>query len=229
MNDATQGHKKVYLIRHGQAECNIANDFTIPDAVLTELGRSQCAEFSKTPLATTIQDLAELILTSPQRRALSTTLSALPKAVEQLLPNDRVLLVPQLQEINDLACDRGSERTVLESTPEYTTDIKHLGKLDFSPLTDDWNKKQGVYAADPEVLWARAQWVRRLIRDRPEETVVVVAHGNFLRYIVGLDGYYDRVRIWSNVEARLYTFESLDDERAKLVPVHDDSKDAGLL
>ncbi|KAG9091768.1 hypothetical protein FS749_016298 [Ceratobasidium sp. UAMH 11750] len=173
------------------------------------------------------QRSAELILTSPQRRALSTTLLALPKAVERLLPESRVLLVPQLQEINDLACDRGSDRATLESTPEYTTTIKHVGRLDFSPLTDDWNKKQGTYAAEPDALWARAQWVRKLIRSRSEETVVVVAHGNFLRYIVGLDGYYDRVRIWSNVEARLYTFESLDDERAKLVPMYDDSKDSG--
>ncbi|KAG8743455.1 hypothetical protein FRC10_012035 [Ceratobasidium sp. 414] len=228
MIDVTQGHKKVYLVRHGQAECKIFISFLVPDAVLTDLGRSQCTEFSQTPLAAIIQDSAELILTSPQRRALSTTLLALPKAVEQLLPESRVLLVPQLQEINDAACDRGSDRTVLESTPEYATDIKHIGRLDFSPLTDDWNKKQGIYAAEPDALWARAQWVRKLIRSRKEETIAVVAHGNFLRYIVGLDGYYDRVKIWSNVEARLYTFESLDDDRAKLVPVHDDAKEAGL-
>ncbi|KAG8696678.1 hypothetical protein FRC09_008322, partial [Ceratobasidium sp. 395] len=154
-----QGYKKVYLIRHGQAECNITNDFTIPDAVLTNLGRSQCAEFSLTPLAAMVQDSAELILTSPQRRALSTALLALPKALERLLPDSRVLLIPQLQEINDVACDRGSDRIVLESTREYTTDIKHIGQLDFSPLTDDWNKKQGVYAAEPDALWARAEWV----------------------------------------------------------------------
>jgi broad specificity phosphatase PhoE len=142
----------------------------------------------------TVQESAELILTSPQRRALSTTLLALPRAVERLLPDSRVILVPQLQEINDVACDRGSDRTVLESTPEYTTDIKH-GHLDFSPLTPDWNKKRGIYEAMPDVLWARAQWVRQYIRSQKEETIVVVAHGNFLRYIVGLDGYYDRVRV----------------------------------
>ncbi|CAE6478276.1 unnamed protein product [Rhizoctonia solani] len=196
----------------------------IPDAVLTDLGRSQCIEFSNSPLGCSIQDSVELILTSPQRRALSTTLLALPDAVGRLLPRSRVILTPQLQEINDLPCDRGLDRETLESTPEYTTELKQ-GRLDFSPLSEDWNQKQGFYSSSPDALWARAQWVRQLIRERKEQTIAVVAHGNFIRYLVGLDGYYDRVKIWSNVEARLYTFESADDERAKLVPVQDDSKD----
>ncbi|QRW12794.1 histidine phosphatase family containing protein [Ceratobasidium sp. AG-Ba] len=164
----TEGYKKIYLIRHGQAECNVASDLTIPDAVLTKFGRSQCVDFSQGSLGATIQDSAELILTSPLRRALSTTLLALPRAVERLLPDSHVLLVPQLQEINDVACDRGSDRAILESTPEYTSDLKHIGQLDFSPLTEDWNKKQGIYAANLDALWARAQWVRRMIRDREE-------------------------------------------------------------
>ncbi|CAE6415008.1 unnamed protein product [Rhizoctonia solani] len=217
--------KTVYLIRHGQAECNIDNRTWISDAVLTDLGRSQCVEFSKSPLGRSIQDSAELILTSPQRRALSTTLLGLPDAVERLLPRSRVILVPQLQEINDLPCDRGSDREFLESIPEYTTELKQ-GHLDFSPLTSEWNQKQGIYDPSPDALWARAQWVRHFIRERKEQTIAVVAHGNFIRYLVGLDGYYDRVKIWSNVEARLYTFQSVDDQRAKLIPMQDDLKDS---
>ncbi|KAJ1306208.1 hypothetical protein OPQ81_010916 [Rhizoctonia solani] len=217
--------KTIYLIRHGQAECNIDNRTWIPDAVLTDLGRSQCVDFSSSSLGRSIQDSVELILTSPQRRALSTTILGLPGAVERLLPQSRVILVPELQEINDLPCDRGSDREFLESIPEYTTELKH-GRLDFSPLTPDWNRKQGIYDPSPEALWARAQWVRHFIRERKEQTVAVVAHGNFIRYLVGLDGYYDRVRIWSNVEARLYTFQSTDDKRAKLIPMQDDSKDS---
>ncbi|KAF8608209.1 phosphoglycerate mutase-like protein [Ceratobasidium sp. AG-I] len=227
MSHKNQGFKQIYLVRHGQAECNIDNNVSIEDAVLTVQGRFQCAEFSISQLGRTIQESAELVLSSPQRRALSTTLLALPDAVDRLLPESRVILVPQLQEINDLPCDRGSDRSTLESTPEYTTEIQG-GRLDFSPLTPDWNKKRGIYEATPDALWARAQWVRQYIRSRKENTIVVVAHGNFLRYIVGLDGYYDRVRIWSNVEARLYTFESLEDERAKLIPVNDDSKDPSM-
>ncbi|CEL56536.1 hypothetical protein RSOLAG1IB_07885 [Rhizoctonia solani AG-1 IB] len=196
----------------------------VPDAVLTDLGRSQCIEFSESSLGRSIQDSVELILTSPQRRALSTTLLALPAAVERLLPRSQVILVPEAQEINDLPCDRGSDRETLESMPEYTTELKQ-GHLDFSPLSPDWNQKQGIYDPSPDALWARAQWLRRFIRGRKEQTIALVAHGNFIRYLVGLDGYYDRVRIWSNVEARIYTFESADDERAKLVPVQDDSKD----
>ncbi|KAL5638475.1 hypothetical protein ACGC1H_005233 [Rhizoctonia solani] len=219
--------KAVYLIRHGQAECNIDNRTWIRDAVLTDLGRSQCVEFSQSPLGRSIQESVELILTSPQRRALSTTLLGLPDAVERLLPQSRVILVPQLQEINDFPCDRGSDRELLEAMPEYTTELKQ-GHLDFSPLTPDWNQKQGLYDPSPDALWARAQWVRQLIRERKEQTIAIIAHGNFIRYLVGLDGYYDRVKIWSNVEARLYTFESADDKRAKLIPMQDDSKGSVL-
>ncbi|CUA71719.1 hypothetical protein RSOLAG22IIIB_04766 [Rhizoctonia solani] len=215
--------KAVYLIRHGQAESNIDNRNWIPDAVLTDLGRSQCVEFSNSPMGRSIQESAELILVSPQRRALSTSLLSLPRAVKRLLPQSRVILVPQLQEIHDSPCDRGLDRELLESIPEYTTELQH--NLDFSPLTPEWNKKQGVYDASPDALWARAQWVRHLIRERKEQTIAIVAHGQFIRYLVGLDGYYDRVKLWSNVEARLYTFESADDMRAKLIPMQDDSKD----
>ncbi|KAG8733761.1 hypothetical protein FRC11_002830 [Ceratobasidium sp. 423] len=194
--------KAVYLIRHGQAECNIDNRTWIPDAVLTDLGRSQCVEFRESTLGHSIQDSVELILTSPQRRALSTTLLGLPDAVERLLPQSRVVLVPQLQEINDLPCDRGSDREFLESMPEYTTELKQ-GRLDFSPLTPDWNQKQGIYDPSPDVLWARAQWVRHFIRERKEQTIAVVAHGNFIRYLVGLDGYYDRVKVLQEEQAVL--------------------------
>ncbi|CAE6341942.1 unnamed protein product [Rhizoctonia solani] len=202
---------------------NANNRTWISDALLTPLGRSQCIEFSHSSLGRSIQDSVEVILTSPQRRALSTTLLALPTAVERLLPRSQVILVPEAQEINDLPCDRGSDRETLESTPEYTTELKQ-GRLDFSPLSPDWNQKQGFYDPSPDALWARAQWVRHFIRERKEQTIAVVAHGNFIRYLVGLDGYYDRVRVWNNVEARLYTFESADDERAKLVPMQDDLK-----
>lgn len=78
--------------------------------------------------------------------------------------------------------------------PEYTTELKY-GSLDFSPLTPEWNKKAGIYGPAPDVLWARAQWVRDLVRDREEHTIAIVAHGNFIRYLVGLDGYYDQVRV----------------------------------
>jgi broad specificity phosphatase PhoE len=70
---------------------------------------------------------------------------------------------------------------VLESDPEYSG-------LDFSELTPEWNSKKGFYAYDVASLQARARWCRQWLRDRPEQEIVVVAHGDILRYIT--DGTY---------------------------------------
>ena len=67
---------------------------------------------------------------------------------------------------------------MLEADPE-------LAGFDFSPLTPDWDSKQGFYAADEASLTARAQWVRQYLRSRPETEIVVMAHGDILRRITG--------------------------------------------
>ena len=58
----------------------------------------------------------------------------------------------------------------------------------------------------------RARWVRRWLRDREEREIVVVAHGDILRYIT------DGMDLWANTEVREYTFLT-DDEDADAVMV----------
>lgn len=78
------------------------------------------------------------------------------------------------------------DRSFLESFPEFAG-------LDFSPLSESpahhngasWTSKQGFFA--PENVEERATWVRRWLRDRAENKIVVVAHGDILRCIT--DGY----------------------------------------
>lgn len=114
--------------------------------------------------------------------------------------------MPQLQEVNALPCDTGSSRTTLEADPEFSG-------LDFSPLTDDWNQKQGIY--DPANVSERALWVRKWLRERKEQRIVVVAHGDILRRLTSWD-----VTPWANAEVREYVFEGgEEDEEARIVPV----------
>lgn len=110
-------------------------------------------------------------------------------------------------------------REVLEADPEYAG-------LDFSSLTPDWTSKEGFYAPTVSALLARARWNRRWLRSRPEKEIVVVAHGDCLRYIT--DG-ENSFAMWANAEVKEYTFaeEEEDDEggEARLVPVKQIAKE----
>ena len=99
-----------------------------------------------------------------------------------------------LTECNDVPCDTGSARDVLESQPDFA-------KYDLSSLTPDWTSKRGFYAADPVSLDARAQWVRQFLRERPEQHIAVVAHGDFLRRLTD-----DPMSYWGNAEVRAFQF-----------------------
>ena len=107
----------------------------------------------------------------------------------------------------------GQDRAVLEADPEFAG-------LDLSALTPDWNAKQGFYAATETAIRARARWVRNWLRARPERAVVVVSHGDFLRYLTAGRNTHEP---WANCEVREYMFavDEADDKdgEAWLVPV----------
>lgn len=58
-------------------------------------------------------------------------------------------------------------------------------------------------------LKERARWNRRWLRERPEHHIVVVSHGDCLRYITGDVNTHEP---WANTEVREYTFEVDEDE-----------------
>lgn len=63
---------------------NVACDWSIPDPHLTELGREQASSLPST--YPKLYDHANVILTSPMRRTLETTLLGFPKLVEGGVP-----------------------------------------------------------------------------------------------------------------------------------------------
>ncbi|RYP13931.1 hypothetical protein DL767_010523 [Monosporascus sp. MG133] len=197
-------NSRIILVRHGQAEHNVSLDYYIPDAPLTPLGRKQAATLAR--MIPDLQAEAELIASSPLRRTLQTALLGFGPALARLGgggsgASRALVCLPQAQECNDLPCDTGSDRATLEADPEFAG-------IDFAGLPDDWTSKRGFWAAEAGALAARAAWVRRWLRDRPEKTIVLVAHGDVLRQITA-----DARRAgapsdhpWRNAEVRVFEF-----------------------
>lgn len=177
------------------------------DPPLTDLGRKQASSLA--PELPNEQAIVDLVVTSPLRRTLETTLLGWGPAVNRL-GVENVICLPAAQECNDFPCDTGSSRADLEKISEYAG-------LDFSLLTPDWNSKTGFWAADPQSLAHRAKTVRHFLRDRPEKEIVLVAHGDFLRRITadaeGPSGY-----MWRNVEVQVWKFDesSVDEDECFL-------------
>jgi broad specificity phosphatase PhoE len=105
-----------------------------------------------------------------------------------------------------LPCDRGSSVTVLKQAFGSSA-------LDFSTVPPDWNSKKGHWAATPEALAARAERVKRRLRDRSEGEIVVVTHAGFLGWLTGEEVEF------GNAEWRSYRFD--DGEDAVLRSIED--------
>lgn len=172
------------------------NRLTVPDAPLTPLGKKQAAAMA--PQVGKLQDEAEIIVSSPLKRTLQTTKLGWASAVERL-GIENVICLPEAQECNAHPCDTGSAREVLEKDPE-------LKGFNLENLVPEWTSKQGFWAADYESLQNRAKWLRQWLRNRPEQTIVLVAHGDILRRITSTpDG--PSVYMWKNAETRIWEFD----------------------
>ncbi|GAA5841034.1 hypothetical protein JCM3766R1_006643 [Sporobolomyces carnicolor] len=209
--------KILYLTRHAQAEHNVAEDYSIPDAPLTKLGREQSAQLRKDTEGTWTKNV-DLLVSSPLKRPMQTFIIGYAPLRERLEKDNKpVVLLPELQEVNALPCDTGSSRKILEADPEFQgLDFSNLDSAPARHDGNDWTSKKGFFS--PEQVGERAKWVRNWLRDRQEERIVVVAHGDILRCLT--EG-RQTATPWANAEVRAYRFKSDDDDEAELVKVQD--------
>lgn len=177
----------IICLRHAQAQHNVdpcpESYSKYRDPVLTRLGEAQART-----LRTSFPYTPSLIQASPLRRTIQTALLGLAS------PRTPLELNPDLQEADEWPCDTGSDIPVLEA------EFSDHG-LDFSHIPQDWNTKKGVYAPTPEALEERARRVRRWLRKREEQTILVVTHGGFLAYLV------PETQPFANAEWRVYQFQ----------------------
>lgn len=156
--------KVVYFVRHGQSEHNIAPVFQSPDSPLNELGCKQAAS-----IAERVSKLSfEALITSPFARAKQTA-DIIAKATGKEY------------ELSDLFVERVKPTVVNGKSYED------------KEANDIWRKweeslyKTGIRVADGENfddLITRADKALKFLEDRPEQSLVVVTHGFFLRTLI---------------------------------------------
>ncbi|RPA96805.1 phosphoglycerate mutase-like protein [Choiromyces venosus 120613-1] len=205
--------KIITLVRHGQAHNNVDGKYYLHDPYLTPLGETQCHELSnKFPPKPAV----ELLVSSPLKRTIQTTLLGFKKLVESGV---KLELLAELQEASELPCDTGSSRRVLEKEGMFKG-------LDFSGLPEDWTSKQGKWAPDPDLLRERARVVRKWLKARSESHVVAVLHGGFLQYLTeDWAGHGDLPGPgWSNTEFRSYVFVDGGEDNVSIVETEESKK-----
>ncbi|KAH0284259.1 phosphoglycerate mutase family protein-like protein [Aureobasidium namibiae CBS 147.97] len=200
--------KSLRFVRHAQGEHNAKHDDSIPDAILTPHGKSQCHDLS-TSFAH--HDSVALIVSSPLRRALQTSVHAFAPALQK--EGVKVLLQPMAQEMNAYACDIGTDREELErqvKAGELWDEGLYVPseKVDFNLVEAGWNSKDGKWAPDRATIQKRAAKLRSWLFNRKEEVVVVVSHGGFLHALTeDWTGFNASAGTgWQNCEIREFVF-----------------------
>ncbi|KAK6599054.1 phosphoglycerate mutase [Botrytis cinerea] len=168
----------LHFVRHAQGFHNLCTaNHTLPDPLLTELGKTQCTTLSQSfPSPQKITH----IVASPLRRTLYTALYSFPSAIARGI---QVIALPEIQETSTLPCDTGSAPAALAE--------EFAGSVDLGLVHEGWNSKSGRWASNAPAIEKRAREARVWLRDlgmRAQEegvedvNIVVVTHGGFLHY-----------------------------------------------
>ncbi|KAJ1713836.1 hypothetical protein AFCA_009790 [Aspergillus flavus] len=155
----------VHSVRHAQGVHNLSHaNHHLSDPELAPLGEEQARALGARFLAL---DNIQLILSSPQRRAIQTALLAFSSHV-----GDGSLQVvaawPEVQEASDLISDAGRD------LPDIQAEFEKL-PVDFALVEPGFHIKQGKWAPVASRLLERAQLARQWLSQRPEKEIVVVS------------------------------------------------------
>ena len=142
----------------------------MPDPSLTAFGEEQCRNLAQ---IFPYHQSVELLVASPLRRTLYTTLLGFKPEIERGMT---VIALPEIQETADVPCDTGSDIDVLRKEMEDKP-------VDLSRVMEGWNSKQGRWAPITGPLEKRAREARQWLKARPEKEIVVVTHGGLLHYL----------------------------------------------
>lgn len=166
----------------------------MPDPVLTEEGEKQAVEVVTNPVWRDTamcagEHQAQLIVSSPMRRTLQTSLGFRRSAHLESIP---ILAHPDLQEVMPVPHDTGSPlQTLLTEFPEDVdfSLVAEAGEewynygFDKKPLPFDVEKEE-IVPEGHAALQARLARFTRWLASRPEDRIIVTGHGLLFLYLV---------------------------------------------
>ena len=195
--------RAVHFVRHAEGYHNLHEDESIPDPDLTSKGREQCKNLAS---LFPYFDRIDLVCASPIRRAIQTAQTSMEPFLQS--GRNKILALPLAQEATDKPANTPTRIGLLK---EEFGDIVNFQRCMDSHLSD-YDSKRGRWACDAHTLAARARELRLFLRDREEDEVVVVSHGDFLHYVSGdvnQEGEQQNGE-WRNTEFRSYRFWPVD-------------------
>ncbi|KAF2466626.1 phosphoglycerate mutase-like protein [Lindgomyces ingoldianus] len=197
----------LYLVRHAEGQHNVNHAVHIKDATLTEEGKRQCRELQD---SFAYHDTINLVLSSPLRRAIQTTVLTFgPTLSRKEVP---YLVIPKAQEVSGLTCDIGhSKQELSENLSELFAGNSlqfDLSKINFDAVEEGWNVKSGYWAPCKSKITQRAADLRSWLFRRSEAHILLVTHGAFLHYLTEDWAGDDPVRgtAYLNCEVRVFEF-----------------------
>jgi broad specificity phosphatase PhoE len=209
--------KIIHLVRHGQAFNNLGHyDWLDPN--LTDKGLNQARDLGE---HWPESDLIDVVVSSPQIRALNTTFNLLDVMTKRniSLPDftrNPIIAFPELQELGSSPSSRGHSRRDLEEMigrpPAFPVDM--------DLLTPDWNSTEGYWDRNKTASITRAKEARRWLYDRDEQNIMVVGHDANLKLLVNSTCFRDHVHLclgWDNAQARHFYMEKSVDGEPHLV------------
>lgn len=164
--------KTIHIVRHAQGFHQLPRDHPnalVRDPSLTAHGNEQSKQFNQ---QFPYHSRTDLLCASALRRTIQTASLAFAPEVQRGL---RILALADAQESSDAPCDTGSDMFKLVSEFGET--------LDVSLLQEGWYEKKGINGTSEEAVRERAARLRRFLRGRPENDIVLVSHGTFAHYI----------------------------------------------